>query len=242
MRVEPHTIGDIVHVYNRGNRKMPIVHNEKDKQRFLKSLRFFNEETSITTLLAKINVCSEAAFKQRSVFNIELPINWSNPKPLVKILCFFLAPNHFHLLLKEIMEGGITKFMEKLGTGFTNYSNLKYKEVGRIFQGPYKGRTIKEMNYLQYLNVYIQVLNPLELYPGGLEKASQEFDQAFEFAMNYRFGSLPDFFGKRNFGIIDTDKDVFEATFLNIKKYKEFAHDCLLTKNLKETLGKLAID
>jgi len=242
MRKEPFTVGDYIHIYNRGNRKMPIVYDEADRWRFTKSLRFLNEELGVEALFKKLNTFPKAAFGKRAkrVFDFRFPISWPDHKPVVKILCFFLAPNHFHLLLKEIQKGGITKFMEKIGTGFTNYINLRYKETGRLFQGPYKGRTVNRMQYLQYLNVYIQVLNPFEVYPGGLKKAVEEFDKAFEFAVNYQFGSLPDFLGKRNLGIIE--KDIFEGMFPDVKSYKEFAYDCLIGKNLRKILGKLIID
>jgi len=236
MRIEPFTIGDFVHVFNRGNRKLPIVYDENDKWRFLKILRYFNDEFSPPNLFRDLAQLQKAAFYKPFMW---LP-EWPPHKPLVKILCFCLLENHFHLLLKEIIKGGVTKFMEKLGTGFTNYINVKYNEVGRVFQGPYKGRTIKEIRHLQYLNVYIQVLNPLELFPGGLEMALKDFEKAFELVMNYKFSSLPDFLGKRDLFIID--KDIFKEIFPAIEIYKEFTREVIMTGGLREILEKLAID
>lgn len=234
---------------------MPIVYDENDKWRFIKSLHFFNDELGVDAIFQKLNSAKpnvpkanvpKAAFGNffgkgyRSMFDFQLPINWPDQRPLVKILCFFLAENHFHLLLKEIQERGIARFMEKLGTGFTNYINLKYEEVGRVFQGPYKGRTVRDMTYLQYLNVYIQVFNAFEIYPGGISKAATELDKAFDYAFNYQFGSLGDFWGGRERNIIA--KDVFEEMFPNIEVFKEFTYDCLTRKDLRKILGKLTID
>lgn len=229
MRKEPFTVGDYVHIYNRGNRKMPIVYDENDKWRFLKILRYFNDEYSPQNI-----------FRQIQIKSFSRPAKWPPSRPLVKILCFCLMPNHFHLLLKEIKEDGISKFMKKLGDGFTNYINTKYKESGKVFQGSYKARTVKKDEYLQYLDIYIQVLNPIELYPGGIEKATKEFNKAFEFATNYSFCSLPDIFGERNLLILD--RDILEKSFPNPKIYKEFVYDALLVRNTKEILGKLTID
>lgn len=235
MRIEPFTVGDLVHVYNRGNRKMLIVRDESDRWRFMKILRYFNDEYSSDNIFRDINEVWKSNFHKWG-----WPPEWPRHNPLVKILYFCLMPNHFHLLLKEIKKGGISKFMAKLGTGFTNYINVKYEEVGRVFQGSYKGKTLHAATHLDYLSAYIQIINPLEFYPGGFEKAVKEFNKAFEFAMNYQFSSLPDFMDRRNLFIID--KDVLGEMFPTPQSYQEFAYDAALSKNMGEILGKLKID
>jgi putative transposase len=215
MRREPFKVGNYIHVFNRGNRKMPIVYDEKDKWRFLKILRYFNDYHSPENIFRQLaefhKSCRSLPFTDGIFW--PWPSEWPEHNPLVKILCFCLMPNHFHLLLKEIVKGGISKFMLKLGTGFTNYLNIKYGEVGRVFQGPYKAKTIEKIEHLQYLNVYIQILNPLELYPDGLEAAKEEFDKVFEFAMNYKFGSLSDFLAD---GIWELSKKIFLKRYFQI--------------------------
>lgn len=131
-------------------------------------------------------------------------------------------------------------FMKKLGDGMTGYFNLKHKETGRLFQGPYKSKIISEEIYFQYLSVYVQVKNVLELYPGGYERALQEFDKAYEWAIKYPYCSLADYAGERNSPIID--KDILGEFFSNPQKYKEFARQCLEQINLDEKLGKLALE
>ena len=51
---------------------------------------------------------------------------------VVEVLAFCFMPNHVHLLLKQIKEGGITKFMRKFGTGYANYFNKKYERQGYL--------------------------------------------------------------------------------------------------------------
>lgn len=236
MRVEPHTVGDLLHVYNRGIRELPIVYDENDKWRFLKILRYLNNDVSLPNPLREI----ENLIRLGECFRFQWPKTWPSQKPLVKILAYCLMPNHFHLLLKEIIKGGISKFMKKLGDALTNYLNLKYQETGRIFQGSYKGKVIKDVKVLQYMDAYIQVFNPFELYPGGIEKSLKEFDKAFEFALNYPFCSLGESFGKRNLGIIE--RDILKDMFPDLKMYKEFSYDALMVRNIREILGKLTIE
>lgn len=246
MRVEPFTIGDYVHVYNRGNRKLDIVLDEKDKYRFMQSLRFFNDANLSQNILRDILQHSNSLLVSdtnrlfESVFELGWPKNWPERKPLVKILCYCLIPNHFHLLLKEIIEGGISKLMQKLGIGFTNYFNLIHQEKGRLFQGSYKGKTIgDDQEYLQYLSVYIQVINVLELFPGGLTKALENIDEALKFVEQYPFSSYQDFIGRRKSLIID--KDVLGEIFSTPDQYKEFVRDVLQSKKY-EVLGDLKME
>lgn len=236
MRVEPFIAGDILHVYNRGNRKMPIFYNESDKWRFLKILRYFNDEYSPQNPLREI----EKLIQSGKCPRFKWPESWPLRRPLVKILTYCLMPNHFHLLLKEITRGGISKFMKKLGDGFTGYINLKYGEIGRVFQGSYKGKVIKDEKIFQYMNAYIQVFNPFELYPGGIEKALKEFDKAFESAIDYPFCGLGESFGRRNLNIVERDE--LATMFPDIKKYKEFTYDALLVRNIRKLLGKLTLE
>lgn len=125
-------------------------------------------------------------------------------------------------------------FMKKLGDGITGYFNKKYQEKGRLFQGAYKARLIDNDTYLRYISVYIQVKNPFELYPGGIEKAVKEFDKAFDFAINYPFCSLADYAGIRKSPIIY--KDLLGELFPVSKDYKKFARECILGMNLEEKL------
>lgn len=237
MRKEPFTVGDYVHVYNRGNRKMPIVYDENDKWRFLKSLRYFNDEFSPPNLFRQLQLLRESGKGQR----FEWPSSWGPHRPLVKILAYCLMLNHFHLLLKEIATGGISKFMKKLGNGFTNYINIKYDEVGSLFQGSYKARTATDERGLQYFDAYIQVFNPFELYPGGMEKALKEFDKAFEFVLECPFCSLGESLGKRKLYIVERDI-LKEMLPTGLEEYKEFVRDALVVHDIRKVLGRFTME
>ena len=230
------TIGSYVHVYNRGNRKQPIVRSASDRWRFLQMLYYFNNEISV------INPFKSLKNRLDSILSCKLvwPKQWPCQKPLVKIIVFSLMENHFHLFLKEIREKGIMLFMQKFGTGITKYFNVKYQETGRLFQSPYKARVVDRDEYLKYLSVYIQVKNPFELYPNGIKYAVGNFDEAFEWVVKYPYCSLGDYAGRRNSPIIS--KDILGEMFETPEKYKEFAKYCLQSINFKEKLESLTID
>jgi len=221
MNKETSTIGDFVHVYNRGARKMPIVFDETDKWRFLKTLRYFNDEYFADNILRSAERCIDSG----KCNQFERPKDWPPSSPLVKILSYCLMPNHFHLLLEEMKENGIIRFMSRFSDSFTKYINTKRNESGRLFQGPYQSKIIKNERYFQYVDIYIQVFNPFELYPGGVKKAVKEFNKAFDFVLEYVFSSLGESFGRRNLHILG--KDTSEEPPKGLEGYKETAREAL---------------
>lgn len=236
LRVEPFKIGDFVHVFNRGSRGMNIFRDESDKWYFLKILRYFNRQGDTSYILKRIS--KEMGFDPKHPFKFE---EKNFKKPLVKILSYCLKDNHFHLLLKEIIKGGISLFMKKLGDAFTIYFNRKYQEVGRVFQSGYRGKTLSDdIRLLHYLDAYGQVFNPLEEYPGGIKGALNEFEKAFDFVLANPFSSLGESFGKRDLKIID--RDILKDSFPDLEIYKKFLKDALLVRNIREILGKLIME
>ena len=141
--------GEHYHVFNRGVEKRNIFLDTPDLERFKESLKEFNSEIPIGSLF-------EHRFKKEGEFKLG-----SRTPKLVQIVCYCLNPNHFHLLLKQNHPQGIAKFMQKLGTGYTNYFNEKYKRSGVLFQGKYKAVHIESNEQLLHTSVYINLNNQL---------------------------------------------------------------------------------
>ncbi len=81
---------------------------------------------------------------------------------LVVIENWCLMPNHYHLVLRQLVPGGIAKFLQKVMTGYTMYYNLRHERTGALFQGKSKSKHVDEEKYLNWVHYYID-LNPLEL-------------------------------------------------------------------------------
>jgi len=235
MRVEPFTVDSYVHALKRGARGLEITSDKSDKWRFLRLLFYMNDE-------------HDHEWWERDTEGLQLlewPSDWVARKPIVKILCYTLMPNHFHILLKEIKAGGVAKFMKKIGGSMSKHFNEKYEGKGSIFQGGYKSRTVAEDRYLRYLAAYIMVKNTFELYPdGGLSGARKNFNTAWEWASAYDFSSLADYCSDRNSPIID--KDILGEIFTE-KSFKVFASDVILAgkwqkKGGDEEFARLAIE
>lgn len=198
IRPKPVT-GEIYHVYNRGVEKRDIFREEEDYYRFLHDLYEFNDSNPA------FNITYFLEQQKRTIPNIAQVIRELQGDHkrdlLVEILCFCLMPNHFHLILRQIKDGGVSLFMKKIGSGFTGYINYKYKRVGPLFQGVYKLKHIPNDEYFLHCCAYVH-RNPLELFEPNWKKEGyvKDVKGARKFLREeYRFSSFPDYVGIKNF-------------------------------------------
>jgi putative transposase len=202
---------------------MNIVFDEEDKWRFLKSLYLLNDK------YADVHWHKNTA--RLPLFT--RPNDWPKRRPLTKVLAWTLMPNHFHLILKEIEEGGASKFMQRLCGSMSMCFNSKYHTVGSIFQGSYKSRIIEDDSYLRYLIFYIHIKNVMEMFPGGLTAAMNDFDNAWLWATSYPFSSLPGYMAKSLSPIIGNDDKVFSSAHCDV--ISKFEAKIMLEAYLKKT-------
>jgi len=191
----------IYHIYNRGVEKRDIFLDDKDYLRFIHDLFEFNDRDPA------FNVAYYFNSKSKEVKSQYLEKERKPRKLLVEILLFTLMPNHFHLLLKQKQENGIVKFMQKLGTGYTNYFNKKYDRVGGLFQGRFKAVLINEEAHFIHIPFYFHT-NPIDLIYGS--STSIDWRGQIEFLENYRWSSFLDYIGKKNFPSVTSRKFLLE--------------------------------
>lgn len=174
--------------------------NDYDRIRFTYGLFNFNDAYPVDNTGYNLEILRKSDFRKIDTFN---------KKPLVDILSFCLMPNHYHLLAVQREEKGITEFMRKLGTGYTNYFNKKYERSGALFQGKFKAIHIDNDSHLLYLSHYIH-LNPLDIFmPEWREGAIKNSQKAMDYLKKYRWSSFLDYTGTENFPFI------IEKEFIN---------------------------
>lgn len=204
-------MAEIYHILSRGVDKRKIFLEEEDYLRFIHDLFEFNNQE------AALNI---GYFFKNQYIDLRSQYINGKRKFLVKILIFCLMPNHYHLILSPLIEGGITKFMRKLNIGYAKYFNQKYERVGALFQGRYKSILIRDESHFIHLPYYIH-LNPLDLeFPEWRNKEIKNYKKAIEFLENYRWSSFPDYIGKKNFPSV-TQRNLFLKFFEGQKNYKK---------------------
>lgn len=146
IRKTPLVNGEIYHVYNRGVEKRTITINSRDHERFFESLDHYRFE----------NPGRLSNFK-----DFGLTEERNRKETIVDIIGFCLMPNHFHLLLRQLTEKGVSIFMSNLINSYTRYFNVKHNRIGPLFQGGFKSVHIENDEQLIHLSRYIH-LNPVE--------------------------------------------------------------------------------
>ena len=94
-------------------------------------------------------------------------------------------PNHYHVVLVQRQGGSIPDLMTSLATSAARRFNLKYNQVGHLFQGPYKGNPIDSPGLLLRVARYIH-LNPVV---AGLVKRPEDWPWS-DFAEAYLLPGL----------------------------------------------------
>ncbi len=155
---------EIYHIYNRGTDKRVIFEDEYDFRRFLQSLKEFNT-------LDPVGGIYVSSFGK---IDTELRSLASKSGELVEIIAYCLNPNHFHLLLRQVSDNGIAKFMQRLGTGYTKYFNHKNERSGSLFQGTFKAVHVDSNQYLLHLSVYVSMNNKVHKLRSLASKSSWE--------------------------------------------------------------------
>jgi len=184
-RKQPFAVGEYYHLYNRGTEKRKIFLDKKDHEYFLFLMYICNSEKSI---------------KLRDIGN-----SFYRGETIVDIGAYCLMPNHFHILVREKKEGGISKFMLKLMTGYSMYFNQKYERTGKLYEGVFKSKQIDQDNYLKYIYSYIH-LNPAKLLDKNWKtNIKRDTVKLLKYVFSYSYSSLLEYTEER-FKILSPEK------------------------------------
>ncbi|KND48459.1 MAG: Transposase [Parcubacteria bacterium C7867-005] len=198
-------VGDIAHVFNRGVEKRNIFLNRKDYLRFVENLFLLNNKEG----------------KIRTRQGNTLGHNDLKRKKLVEIFKWSLLPNHYHLLIYELEEGGILEFTKRLGNAYTKYFNTKNgKRSGYLFQNSAKIVRMTDDSQFIYAPVYIDI-NPLDLKFPKWKSSSINTDKALDFLSNYEWSSFKDFYGSGMHSAVVNKELFYEMFDTNEKKYQK---------------------
>lgn len=155
-RITPLVNGHIYHVYNRGIEKRNIYTDRREYARFLEIVKYYQQ------------IDPQIKFSQADHQQKE---NLSEKK-LVEIIAYCLMPNHFHFLLQQLADNGISIFIRRLINSYTRYFNTKNDRIGPLLQGPFKAVRMESDQQLIHVTRYIH-LNP---FVGYLVKDLRNFE------------------------------------------------------------------
>src|SRR3989344_4131549 len=219
MRKDIFSTGEFYHVFNRGVDKRNITVDISDTDRLQMSLYEFNTIEPIGSIY-------ENSFNKNK--------KTERQKRPVDIVCYCINPNHFHLILKQREDGGISRFMQRVGTGYTKYFNNRHKRSGALFQGVFKGLHISTNEKLLQLSVYVN-LN-YKVHQLGSEASKLVRSSWGEYFIKTKVSNLVEL----------CEKDIILEQFKSHLDYKNFASETLPTlleeKEREKELAVLMIE
>jgi putative transposase len=209
------TPGEYYHLYSRGVEKRKIFLDHKDHERFMALLYIMNQPEPFNF---------GNFLKQNKITDI---FSETKEKSLVSIISYTLMPNHFHILVYENQEGGISKFMLRLLTAYSMYFNTKYERSGPLFVHPFRSQHISNESHFMWLFSYIH-LNPIKIikknfkHEGiGNKKASEDFLDSYKYSGYHEYKGI----SRPESKIIDISfmpEYIPKEVVLDIDKYKEW--------------------
>jgi putative transposase len=186
LRKQPILNNHYYHVFNRGIDKRIIFKSEYDFKRFVMLLHVCNSSKNVR-LDNLVNIMN---MEYKDILSLDMDHS------LVDIGPWCLMSNHFHIVLHQKVDNGISTFMKRLGTGFSMYFNIKYQRSGALFGGPFKSVLIDNDDYMRYLFQYIH-WNPLDIqfpkWEPDYHSDTILTEDQLKYIAEYEFSSIRDF-------------------------------------------------
>lgn len=205
IRKTPLVTGEYYHIFNRGVNKQPIFFDKIEYKRTLNMLQFYSNKD----LPLKYSKFLQLNVTQRAKLILEME---NKNSKIVRIVCACLMPNHFHLLIQQLEDGGIIKFMSNIQNSLTKHINTKHERTGHLLQGEFKSVHVEDDTQLLHLSRYIH-LNP---YTSYVVKDISELE-------TYEWSSYPEYI---NSSTNDSyDKDIILSQFKGKEEYRQFVTD-----------------
>jgi len=202
LRKVPIITGQIYHVFNRGINKQPIFFTPKNYIRAIDTLKYY--------LVYKPALAYSKFLKLPKEIKSEIYNKIVQQKHGVEIYTYKFMPNHFHYLVKQLVDGGITAFVRNFQISYTKYINTLYERSGALLQVQFKAVLIENDEQLIHVNRYIH----LNAYTSFVVKTLEELK-------TYEWSSLPEYLGLAPDGFCK--KDIVLSLFNNNKdRYWEF--------------------
>ncbi len=205
--------GEYYHLYNRGTDRRRIFMSDTDRRRFM-ALLYLCNSTEPVDLKLQGSTLYETSEKIQG-------------DTLIEIIAYCLMPNHFHLIVRERTDGGISKFMQKLTTGYTMYFNIRNERNGSLFQGRFKANHVNTNRYLAYLISYVH-LNPIKMFePKWKETGISDRMGAEKYLRDYRYSSYLDYLGYDRLENKIISKEAMPEYFKTGNEFKSFVTEWL---------------
>jgi len=197
-RKDPLIENEIYHIYTRSISNFIIFRSDKNYKRIIESMYYYLSGKPANKFSKYIQLIDSS--KEKAIREIE------SSKKIVQLISYCIMPTHIHLILKQLVPGGISKYMNLLLKSYGKYFNIKYRRHGPLYEGRFKNVRVETHEQLLHLTRYVH-LNPVSI---SLVKNPQHWDYS-----SY----------KEYIGLIPSEEQICKfSEYIDIKQdeYKQF--------------------
>lgn len=205
-RKMPLAQGEIYHVFTKSIAGFKIFNSDKAYLRMIDTIAFYT-----------LN-------KPPCKFSLWQPDTKPDTKPaldlgkdeekIVRILAYCLMPTHIHLILEQLKEKGISRFVNLILKSYSKYFNESHDRKGPLWEGRFKNVLVGSDEQLLHLTRYVH-LNPVTSF-----LVNKPEDWQFSSYKEY-MGSIDSSKGICNFSAhIDVDKSLYAKFVENQINYQ----------------------
>jgi putative transposase len=152
LRKDPLVKHQIYHVFNRSIAGFRIFNRDRDylrMQMMIRVYQFLNFNEKFSDFENYSEVAKDGIIRDLN----------TDGERMIDIIAYCIMPTHIHLILKQLTDDGISKFMSKILNSYAKYFNTKYKRSGHLWSGKFKSVLVEDDEQLLHLTRYIH-LNP----------------------------------------------------------------------------------
>src|SRR3989344_2562124 len=142
--------GQTYHIYTRSIAGFEIFRSREDFERLVVGMNYYNCSSSRQRFSTYLELSAEA--KQR----VDESLGESE---LVQLIAYCVMPTHIHLIVKQLEDNGISRFMNNTLNSFTRYFNLSHQRRGPLWESRFKNDLVDNDEQLLHLTRYVH-LNP----------------------------------------------------------------------------------
>lgn len=202
----------IYHVFSRSIAKFIVFNNQNEFNRMIELIRLCR----FNNFHHKYSKFLELKPENR----IEIIKSLENDNDvLVEIIAYCIMPTHIHLILKQVSDQGIIKYLGRILNSYSKYFNLKHNRKGPLWTSRFKNVIVDTDEQLLHLTRYVH-LNPTST-------------NLVENPKDWIFSSYLEYIHPDEKKSICTFRKLFDFT---PKEYEEF---CLNRKSYQQELSKI---
>ena len=196
--------GYIYHIFNRGIDRRSVFTGFREYLRAQELIEFYKH------LETPVRYSKFLQLSKSLRDDVLREINKSETQ--VDILAYCLMPNHFHFMLQQKVDKGVSTFIANFTNAYTRYFNTKHERIGPMFEGIFKAVLVESDEQLIHLSRYIH-LNPV------VSSIINESD-----LNNYKWSSYHEYIAPSKNSTV-SKRDLVMSMFESAKHYEKFVLD-----------------